>query len=114
MTTSNRSFKELRRLPENATLEEVIEFYNEMVFDLNDVFRTLNVASLNGEIITTVLSPGQNTISHKLGVAPLHKVTLKLVGGDGFVKDLEFNIDNVKLENTGTSNLEITFILVKG
>jgi hypothetical protein len=109
-----RVFKEIRQVDPSISMEDFILHYNEMILEFNSLFRTLNMASLNGEIITTTLVPGDNTIIHNLGVAPAHKVTLKLSGGDGFVKDVSFNRTTVILNNTGTEDLEITYILVKG
>jgi len=109
-----RVLKEFREVPPDATLADIIDNYNDLVFEINDVFRTLNMSSLNGEIITFTLKPGENTISHRLGVAPSHRVTLKSVGGDGIVNDVSFNSKEVVLDNKGTLDVEITMILVKG
>ncbi len=115
MTINSRrniiELKEIRETPEN--LEELVQYWNESIVELNFILRSLTISNLDGELKTVTINAGETLkVNHRLKLIPKYKIILKQQGG-GVILDGDFTRNYIELNNTGSDMATVTVLIVK-
>lgn len=111
-----RSFPEIKDIPDDAELPEVIEYYNEMVDSFNFFNKNISLQSnFNCQIIDVEFTAGQTKrVFHRLGIVPRYRLVLRQEG-NGLITDvpLSWTDKYITLVNNGAVAVNATIMLVK-
>jgi hypothetical protein len=116
MTVGQRSFPDLKDLPKDATLEEVIESYGDLVRLVNFALKSLSIQSnFNGYVADVVIPAATNfQIQHFLGVTPKWRVILRQEG-NGVISDIPsgWNERYITVYNNGAGAVNASIWIVR-
>jgi hypothetical protein len=121
--TPQRSSRDLKDLPEDATLEKVIEEYNSLIKAYNFATKNGSISnSFDGYVAENVVfsatgaSDGTDSrrIQHYLGFTPKFRIILRQVG-NGVLEDVISGWNNTfaTIKNRGSEQVTATIIFLK-
>lgn len=107
---------EMKEVPEGASLEETIEYLNNIVGYWNIMFRKLSMRfNFDCQLIEAEFAASQTLrIPHKLGVKPNHRLILNQ-SGNGLLTDVasEWTDTYVTMQNNGSVAVTAVIMLIK-
>lgn len=111
-----RSFQEIKDLPDDATLPEVIQYYNEMVDAYTFLGKNMSLQSnFNCQIIDVEFAASETKrVFHRLAYVPRYRIILRQEG-NGLITDvpLEWTDKYITLVNNAATVVKITIALLK-
>ena len=119
MTTRTGNIVDLETL-NGETIKDVPELIvalNDIINNLNDMFRNLSVANLNGEVKSvTVRANSSLRISHTLKKTPKHVLFLRIETTESvpYLTQGLFTDTTIELNNNNSSDIKVTVLIVKG
>ena len=108
--------KTLRKLPDEATHESLLEAYNDTIHYLNLTLPNMSLqANFNCTISSLKIPPSSNIkIQHFLGIVPKYRLILRQEG-NGVISDIPSGWTNkeIELRNNGSVEVSITVMIIR-
>lgn len=112
----SRAYKDLRPLPEDAEIEDIIREYNNLANTFNFLTKFMSISNnFDGNISTVVLpATTQVQVQHLLGVTPKYRLILRQEG-NGVISDIPsgWNDKYITLLNNGSVEVRITILIAR-